>query len=360
MTGRRTSRIDVVAPSLDLGDGVSYDALRCRQALLDLGVLSDVYCDYESSAAEARAWAHDIAELGRFSKPDAVLFEYSTDSHSTSRVLQSQIPLLLRYQNITPPYFFEVLDPEHAERLRRARERLAEVAPKAIAAVCPSHFNASEVAALGCQQNFVVPNFCRLRQPMHGEWSTGRLRLVYVGRIVPNKCQHELIQLANVIASEFARPVELLLFGSETACPPYASLVRSLAQQAVARVSVHGRFAENEEVFDGVHLYVSLSEHEGFGMPLVEAMSAGIPVLAYAAAAVPETVAGGGLLFEGKTAGGVAALIEWIAEEPQRWRQLRAAALARAKDFAHETIRRQLASVLQQLGFAVRDYDSAA
>lgn len=360
MTGRRATRVDVVVPSLDLGDGVSYDALCCRDALRALGLMSDLYCDYETSAAEARAWAYDITELGRRFQPDAILYEYSTDSRCTDVLRQLYVPLLLRYQNITPHYYFEAFAPEEAQRLRRARERLADVASKALAAVCPSEFNASEVLALGCQQSFIVPNFCRLCGPKEITAPVHGIRMAYVGRLVPNKCQHELVQVANIVAREFGRPVELFLYGSDTACAPYASLVRSLAKGSVAQVSVWGRFAEETDVFDGVHLYLSLSEHEGFGMPLVEAMSAGIPVLAYAAAAVPETVATGGLLFESKSAPGVAALIEWVVEESRRWDELRAAAMARAKDFTHEDVRSKLAAALRQLGFEVSGYDSAA
>lgn len=360
MTGRRAPRIDVVVPSLDWGDGVSYDALCCRDALRALGLRSDLYCDYANSAPEARAWAYDISRLARHFLPDALLYEYSTDSRCTDILGQLQVPLLLRYQNITPHHYFEAFAPGEADRLRRARERLAEVASKAFAAICPSKFNANEVLALGCRQSLIVPNFCRLHKPKEIAAPHTAIRLAYIGRLVPNKCQHELVHVANLIAREFGRPTELLLFGSDTACPPYASLVRSLAQESVARVNVWGRFAEETDVFDGVHLYLSLSEHEGFGMPLVEAMSAGLPVLAYGAAAVPETVASGGLLFESKSITGVAALIEWVVEEPQRWQKLRAAALARAKNFAHENLRRQLAAALQQLGFEVSGYDSLA
>ncbi len=353
----RRPHIDVVAASLRAGDGVSFDARQCHAALCRLGVESHLFCDYGQSAPEARKWAQHYRLLAEHPAPDAVLYAYSTFSPLTSFLRREQFPLILRYQNITPPDYFEPYAPDLADKLSKAREELVDLCAWVDAAICPSEFNASELRSYGVRQLHVVPNFCRLRENQDAAPPTSHLRILYVGRIVPNKCQHELVQVATSLCDSPGRRVELVLAGSTTDCPTYAALVRSLARGSSAHVNLTGDFAEEVDVFTGAHFYVSMSEHEGFGMPLVEAMSAGIPVVAYATAAVPEVVSDGGILFDKKDVVFVAALIETIAGDAERWHQLSKAAIQRAGQFHHDRIRGQLAAALRSLGFEVTNDD---
>ena len=343
MSGPRPSRVDVVLASMRPGDGVTFDALHCAAALRDAGFASDVFCDWSHSAPEAREWARDYHELvSEGHRPDAVIYEYSTFSPITSFLRAQRIPVLLRYQNITPARYFEDFSPALAREVTDAREELASLADVTIASLCPSRYNASELATCGVATGPIVPQFCRLGAPAARQAPVHQVRILFVGRLVPNKCQHELVRVATALCQEFGRAVELLLPGNDTDCPVYASLVKSLAKESPAEVRIPGSFPDGIDVYADADLFVSLSEHEGFGMPLVEAMSRGVPVLACAAAAVPETVANGGLLFEGKQPRDVAALIEWVVREPSRWQRLREAGLARAREFAHDALRERL------------------
>lgn len=356
MSSARAPRIDVVAAGLRPGDGVTYEVQQCCRALRSLGFSSDLYCDFQQSAPEAREYAYDFRELTRRPPPDAVLYGYASLSPCTSFLVDQKIPVIIRYLNITPEHYFTVWDPEIAQRLRLAREQLALLKDQVIGAICPSRYNAQELASVIPCRTFVVANFCRLLPRPSALPAPAPLRILFIGRLVPNKCQHELVQVASLLTSRFGCPTELVLAGW-TDCSGYASLVRSLASSSSASVRFLGVFPDGVNVFDGTHFYLSLSEHEGFGMPLVEAMSAGVPVLAYAAAAVPEVVGQGGLLFEGKDLVAIAALVASLARDEKRWLRLREAGLARAREFRHEVLRAQLAEALRQLGFEVPAYE---
>lgn len=349
-TGGR--RIDVVLESFRPRDGVSYDALMLRDALRRLGYRSELFANLASSAPEAKRLARNYRELGSSVRPDAVVYEYSTQSPITAHLCEQRLPVVLRYQNITPPKFFEPFAPDVADRLRVARAELPRLHSVTFATLCPSQFNAEELLPLGFPRGSTMPNFCRWPQgpPTGNAPPTASIRILFVGRLVPNKCQHELVGMASELVAQFRRRVELVLAGSSSDCPTYASLIRSLAQRSPADVRLLGEFPESVPLWQGVHFYVSLSEHEGFGMPLVEAMAAGVPVLAYAAAAVPETVSNGGILFCGKSPLEVAALVESLARSPERWQAVQEAGLARAREFAHENLTACLARALSALG----------
>ncbi|MGC8740877.1 MAG: glycosyltransferase [Candidatus Sumerlaeaceae bacterium] len=351
----RPPHIDVVVASLDERDGVSFDSLQCHAALKALGVESHLFCDYNRSAVAARQWAHHYLAMRDHSRPDAVLYVYSVQSPISMYLRQQGWPVVLRYQNITPPHFFEPYDPEFARHLAQGREELAQLCAHVFAGICPSRFNASELENYGVRQIHVVANFCRLKERTSALPPESFVRLLFVGRVVPNKCQHELVDVASRLCRTYGRKVELVLAGSTTRCSLYASLVREYARNGGVPVHVLEEFSEQENVYTGAHFYLSLSEHEGFGMPLVEAMSAGVPVLAYGAAAVPEVVGDGGVVFDTKDKDFVAALIEAIVHEPARWQQLAEAGVKRAGEFRHHRLRTQLAGALRSLGFEVGD-----
>jgi glycosyltransferase involved in cell wall biosynthesis len=131
----------------------------------------------------------------------------------------------------------------------------------------------------------------------------GLTNILFVGRIAPNKRQDELVAaFAHYRALDPAS--RLVIAGEGRASDPfYAHLLRTIAAHDLcAHVHVTGRIEDAELLayYRTAHLYLSLSEHEGFGVPLVEAMWFDVPVLAYRSAAVPETLGDAGLLFDDK------------------------------------------------------------
>src|SRR5215472_1656888 len=135
------------------------------------------------------------------------------------------------------------------------------------------------------------------RQPYYDEGAV--FRLLFVGRIVPHKCQHELIAFVDQVRSVGRVPLELVLIGHSDAANRYRLQLDEQVRRTGlgGRVNIIGRVTD-EELFGwyrAASVYVSLSEHEGFGMPLVEAMAFDLPVIAYASAAIAETLGNAGI-----------------------------------------------------------------
>ena len=142
---------------------------------------------------------------------------------------------------------------------------------------------------------------------------------LYVGRIVANKCQHELVQAFALYAKTFDPDARLVLIG-DTLVRDYVDFVRAEAVRlgVADRVVVLGKVSDNRlaAAFMGAGVFVSLSEHEGFGVPIIEAMAARLPVVAYGAAAVPEVMGGAGILLRDKAPEVVAATAQALRADP--------------------------------------------
>lgn len=344
-------RVDVFVAGMYEGDGVAFDAVQIRDALRRVGFRADLYTDHAHASPGCRRVARHyeaFATSARRDPADAVIYEYSTASPITRFLAARREPLLLRYQNVTPAEFFDPYDEALAAELRRARTELATLAGRACASMNSSSFNTAELDSLGFGGGQVLPNFVRVPPWSPRVFGTAPPRILFVGRIAPNKCQHHLAQVAGLVRRAIPG-TGLTLVGSREGCPRYSFVVDQFAA-AAGGVTMSGHAEDPVALYGGADLFLSVSEHEGFCMPLVEAMHAGLPVAAYGAAAVPETVGGGGVVFSDKSLPGVAALVEALLGDPARLDALRRAGARRAHDFAHGRLAARLVEILASVG----------
>ncbi|MFZ0668379.1 MAG: glycosyltransferase, partial [Acidimicrobiales bacterium] len=153
-------------------------------------------------------------------------------------------------------------------------------------------------------------------------WTTDWL---YVGRIVGNKCQHDLVKAFSYYAKAFDGDARLILVG-DTSVSGYVEEVKDVAHRlgVADRVVMLGKVSDSQLIsaYAGVGVFVSMSEHEGFGVPILEAMASGVPVVAFGAAAVPEVMGGAGILLRHKDPKMVAATVQSLREDPDFRRKL--------------------------------------
>ncbi len=347
-------RIDVFLGGMYEGDGVAYDAVCIRDALRSWGVSSDLFSDHAHTSPACRRAAAHFAEYGssRREPADAVLYEYSTLSPITRFLAARTEPVVLRYQNVTPAEFFEPYDTAMADFLRSARRELALLAGRAVLTLSSSRYNAGELEEAGYRNNSILGNFARVPPFSPRDRGDAPPRILFVGRVAPNKCQHHLVPVFEAWRRLFCPEGELLLVGSRDACPRYSRVVEAAARVA-AHVTLAGHVPDPVSLYGDADLFVSMSEHEGFCMPIVEAMAAGMPVAAYAASAVPEILGDGGVCFSGKDIGEVAALLQSLIANPARMALLREAGRARAACFSHERLASGLRECLGAAGLGL-------
>ncbi len=348
-------RVDVFLAGMYEGDGVSYDALKIRDALRGWGIESELFTDHAHASPAARKIAahYETFAASAARRPvSAVIYEYSALSPLTKFLQARSEPLFVRYQNVTPPAFYLPYDAELAAQLQRGRDELALLAGRAAACLSPSTFNAIEAQAAGLPAGEIVGNFVRQPPRRQHDLDAEKPRLLFIGRVAPNKCQHHLIQLAAGLKRADFPGVTLKLVGSIKGCPRYSFVVERLAAQA-GNVHLTGHVHDPHAMYADADMFISASEHEGFGMPLVEAMFAGVPVVAYDAGAVAETVGGGGLVHRGKDIADWVELVGGLLTDPTRLDALRRAGAKRAEAFTDERIAAELKRALMAAGLAL-------
>jgi len=304
---RKLKAIHQLLPNLQYGDAISNEAIYIRKWLHEWGYRSEIFVRYIDPRVAKQCHRYESKLL----KPeDGLIYHHSIGSELTPIAVNHPGPKYLVYHNITPHGFFETYRPEFARTLRDGREQLWTLAPSFRYSVGDSAYNAEELALHGFSNPEVLPLAIDPGQwrdaPDEGvmaQLQDGKHNLLFVGRYSPNKCQHDLLNAFCHYLS-FDADARLILIGSGDISDPYVrNLYQIVSDRGISdRVVMPGHItdAQLQAYYRCAHLFWSMSEHEGFCVPLIEAMWFDVPILAFASSAVPETLADAGLLFDDK------------------------------------------------------------
>ena len=340
-------------PAAHKGDAIGDSARRVRALLRELGHQSEVYAMTidDDLRGDVIPWTEPGATRG-----DLTIFHFALVSPMTEAFARLGSGRVLQYHNVTPAHFFAGYDAAIYRLAMLGREDLKSLAGRTDMAFGDSEYNRRELEELGFTNTGVFPiavDIERLtqapRRPALEEVlrSEGWLNFLFVGRIVPNKKIEDHIKLAEHYKRYVDEQYRFIFVGKTDATPRYYAAIQELLQRY--RMPP-GRFLFTGPVPDidlaayyrTASVYISLSEHEGFCVPLLEAMAADVPVLAYGAAAVPDTLGGAGVQFAPKDLEFAAELLGELAyNEPLRT-QVIAGQRRRLADFGDDRIRQQL------------------
>jgi glycosyltransferase involved in cell wall biosynthesis len=351
-----TLTINQWIPSAHRGDAVGDNARVMRDLFRAWGHTSEIYALNidEDMQDDALPW-HDTESRDG----DVTIYHYGVPSPMTEMFTRLPGARVLQYHNVTPAHFFAPYDAGLARMCIAGREELATMAGRADLALGVSEFNRSELEALGFSNTGVLPiavDTDRLRcaaavPTIDSMLATEFVNILFVGRIAPNKKIEDVIRMAEHYKRYIDFQYRFIFVGRYDAVPRYYDAIRGLI--AEYRM-LHERFwftgpvpeAELAAYYRHAHAYVSLSEHEGFCVPLVEAMAMDVPVLAYGAGAMPETLGGAGVCFTPKDLEHAAELLAaLIYDEPFRT-QVITGQRARLQDFSRARFESRVRSVL--------------
>jgi glycosyltransferase involved in cell wall biosynthesis len=341
-------RIHQVLATLGYGDAIGHEVLGIQRVLRGAGYESEIFVETADHRLEPQT--RDYRELVDFSDRDNLLlhhFSLGSRASRTAYALPDRMALI--YHNITPPEYFVGVHRTLARQTFRGRRELRAYADRCDLALGDSEFNRQDLEALGFPRTAVlpvVPDFTHLdREPnwlvardFDDEWTN----VVFVGRLIANKKIEDLIAWFHTYHTIFNPRSRLLLVGAQSGFERYLSSLHQLvARLGASQVHFVGHVSDEELVafYDVADLFLCASEHEGFCVPIVEAFYKQVPVLAYAATAVPSTMDGAGILFDNRDPIHVAALMDEIVSNASLQDQIvdgQLAAVARlqSKDFA--------------------------
>jgi L-malate glycosyltransferase len=346
-------------PTAHHGDAMGDSARRLGTLLRQMGHTSEVYAmEIDAAlAGDVRPFT-DPAALGG----DITIFHYGIQSPMTDAFRAVRGRRVLQYHNVTPAEFFAPWEPNLSLLAARGREELATLAGDVDIAVGASEYNRRELEAAGFSRTGVLPvavDLARIcsntRLPaLETVLDDGMTNFLFVGRIVPNKKIEDHIRLAAHYSRHVDAGCRFIFVGRYDVLPTYYSAVRAMiTRQRLPRESIIFTGAVPDEelaiYYQYADVYVSLSEHEGFCVPLVEAMAAGVPVLAYAAAAVPDTLGGAGVQFAPKNLEFAAELLAELTFNDTLRASVVAGQHRRVADFGEPHVCRALTALLGSL-----------
>jgi glycosyltransferase involved in cell wall biosynthesis len=323
-------------------DAITNQALAWKEMLARDGIEGEVLAPRLDPALDgAVRRVEDLAQRAR--EGDLLVIHYSAHSPSLERVLDLPQRKLLVYHNITPAHYLWDHEPYVAMLCALGRERLGALAGRVDAAVAPSAFSARDLEAAGFGDVRVDRRlylFDRERlAPGAGDAVGGPgPTVVFVGRLAHNKRQDRLIKAFALYQRRHAPEARMILPGSPGS-GTYGAHLASLAEQAGARgVELPGALPQERlnAIYASADAFVCLSEHEGFCIPVLEALHFGLPVIARRAAAVPEVLGDAGVLLDDPDLPTVAEAIDVCVRGDALRAELRARGERRLAEFAPE------------------------
>lgn len=350
--------IHQVVHTLSYGDAISTEVVSLQQVLRSLGYESEIYAIHEHPKLRGRT--RHYTSLPECSQADIIL-HYSLGSPLNPLYRSwTKGRRILVYHNITPAEWFRGVNQRVADDITQGITELPVLCAESDAIWADSAFNASEIAALGYQSEvlelLVAPE----------RWTTARnegifslvsgqpgIHLLHVGRLAPNKKVEDIIKSFYYLQKQIEPNSYLWLVGIDTDTELYSFSLKQLAWQLGIEQSV--RFAgclADEEVralYEACTVYLCMSEHEGFCLPVIEAMHFGLPVIAYDSGAVPQTLGSGGVLVREKRYLELAQLIARIARDETLRGKIVASGRSRVGHFGYERFAGRVRELLEGL-----------
>ena len=330
--------------TLSYGDAISGEVLALQRCLRESGHESEIYCihTHPKYVGQTRLFSELPQDFS-----GQVILHYSLGSplNALYRTLGKARRALIHH-NLTPARWFKTVNPRVARDIEHGMAELPELCRLSDLLIADSEYNAQELQEFASKtrvlelpldpQKWNIPRNEGLFQLVKQE---GGVHLLHVGRLAPNKCIEDIIKIFYFYHCRLNPQSRLWLVGIDTDTELYSfALKRMVSDLSLdGRVNFTGCLADSEvkALYEACDVYLCMSEHEGFCMPLVEAMSFQLPIIAYASTAIPKTLADGGVLVSQKRHGEIAALAEELRLDQPLKQRLREAAKKRTSSLTY-------------------------
>lgn len=340
------------------GDAIYDQSLIIQKALQAWGYEAGIYaCHLHPSL---------VGQVPHFSRcrprrGDVVLWHYSIGSELSAFIRRLKCPVIMTYHNVTPPEYLQGVSNEMAQLVREGRADLSAYRENVHVALADSEYSRLELEAAGYSHTGVLPivleeakyDKAASNPALIAQYGDGAANLLFVGRIAPNKCQDDVIRV--FYHYHHIQPHSRLLLVGQAWEPAeqyhtyLKGLVNHLGLSDHVHLTGHVSFDDMVTYYRLADVLVCMSEHEGFGKPLIESMYLDVPVVAYAATAVPYTLGDAGVLVHRKDYEVIAELINLIASDRELCGRLLAGQRARRQAFGEKHMLRMLRGHLDKV-----------
>ncbi len=348
------------------GDAVTNSLLYTKKILNDLGFESNIYCEHV-----APELSNEILHYSKLksNENNILLLHHSMGHDLDELILSLKEKIVLVYHNITPAEFFPKESPFHHYSIK-GREQLEMFKKISVGAIGDSELNVDELLGVGFnrEKSKVIPLLIDYDKIINHKWNyrlfdenAKLFNILFVGRVTENKGQIELIKMFKIFLELYKMPAKLYLVGG-TSGDGYEQEIRELiASYSLENEVVLTGKVSYEDLYAYYHLadaFVCLSEHEGFGVPLIEAITFDVPVIAYDSSNIKNTLGGGGVLFKEKNLEYIAGFLSLLANNRALRREIIKTQRGNLLKFQYDNIKYELASLLNELKLTKIDLTS--
>lgn len=351
-------RIVQVLPSMAYGDAIGNNAIALNKKISQMGYKTDIYAERIDSRLPF-GLVHYIAEMSKLDKADVIIYHLSTGTKLNYEIADYSARIIIIYHNVTPPHYYKDYDKVAYESCKDGLHGMAYLSDKAEYCLAVSKFNKDDLIKVGyrCKVDILPiiipfedyaknPNSNIIKQYL----GDGYKNLLFVGRIAPHKKQEDIIGAFYQYSMKCNPRSRLFLVGSYNRMDRYYQRLEEYVRQlGLKNVYFTGqvRFDELLAYYKIADVFICMSEHEGFCVPLIEAMYFGIPIVAYDSSAISDTLGGSGFLTNTKNALINALILDRILSDNQLSQNLIENEKERLKYFSKETVERTFEAYLR-------------
>ncbi|MCQ2467308.1 MAG: glycosyltransferase family 4 protein [Clostridia bacterium] len=344
-------RIIQVLTTLSFGDAVGNDTLAIMGLLRKNGYAdTGIYAENLDPRMATIEGVHKVDELPQLAPDDVMIYHLSTGSNLNRKIKDFNCRKLVRYHNVTPANFFEKYSEVTARLCSKGRSEVKSLNQTFDAGICVSDYNRQELIEMGytCDMSvcpILIPFDDYKKTPdseVISKYSDGVKNIVFVGRIAPNKKQEDLIALTATYKKLYPdEKIRLILVGSARGTENYDKRLKDYVELlGLDNVVFSGQvsFASILAFYKVADVFVCMSEHEGFCVPLIEAMCFEKPIVAADYAAIAGTLGGSGILLEKKDMVKAAFYVHEILNDKELANSVVEGQNNRLKDFSYEAV----------------------
>lgn len=351
-------RVIQIVPTLAYGDAIGNDVFALKKALIDMGYETQIFASSIVPPLDYKA-ATDIKRMPKMKENDVIIYHLSTGTQLNYDLAKYKGRKIVIYHNITPARFFRGYDSFFEQISEWAIEGARYLADKIDYCLAVSEFNKQDLQKLGYSMPIdvlpIIIPFDDYKQKPNQEimekYSDGRHNIIFTGRIAPNKCHEDVIAAFACYKKYYASKARLFLVGSFKESDTYYRKLKKYVEILKVDDVVftgHIKFDEILAYYQIADVFLCMSEHEGFCVPLVEAMFFKVPIIAYNCTAVPMTLGDGGILINNKNPLEIAALINRIMIDKDLKIEIQKKQQRRLEDFKYEKVIGMFRSYLEK------------
>lgn len=345
-------------PTLCYGDAVGNDTLVLDQVIKKMGYKTCIYAENIDSRI-SKGIAKEYKHMPKLSEDDIVIYHLAIGSNLAYVFGRLNCKKVVIYHNITPPDFFRKYNTDATAVTESGLSTAKWLADKVDYCMADSEFNKKDLIDMGykCPIDvlpILIPFEDYNKEPDREtveRYSDGCTNILFTGRIAPNKCQEDVIESFAFYHKYYNPNSRLILVGSDTNFENY----RVRLQKYVDLLDVdsviftgHIKFNQILAFYRVADLFLCQSEHEGFCVPLVEAMHFDVPILAYNSTAIGETMGGGGVLLDNKNPAETAGMMDYIIKNEALRKKISANQKKRLADFSYDAIENRFKQLISR------------